>query len=201
MTDPPPTNPSKDDVTDWLTQHGDALFRYAMKRVGDRDMAEDLVQDTFVAALRSASDFEGRSQVLTWLVGILRHKIADQMRKLARQRERENKHREDQSQSDVFHNGQWRVGLKPWPNEIQGNNPSQSIENQEFWQVLESCREKLPQKLAAAFRMRDLEQLPMKEICDSLEITTSNLSVRLHRARLLLRECLEQNWFVARRTT
>lgn len=193
--------PTKDDVANWLAEHGDALFRYAMKRVGDRDLAEDLVQDTFVAALRAADDFQGRSQVQTWLIGILRHKIADHMRKLARQRQRDAKHREESVQSDVFHNGHWRVGLKPWPNHAIAADPAQSVEMQEFWSVLDSCREKLPAKLAAAFRMRDLEQLPMADICETLEITATNLSVRLHRARVLLRECLDQNWFAARKAT
>lgn len=198
---PPTRNPTKDDVSVWLAEYGDALFRYAKKRVGDRDVAEDLVQDTFLAALRSASEFEGRSKVLTWLIGILRHKIADHMRKLARQRERDEKHRQEQQQADVFHNGHWRVGLRPWTKDAQESNPASAIESREFWQVVESCREKLPAKLATAFRMRDLEQLSMADICETLEITTSNLSVRLHRARVLLRECLDQNWFANRRTT
>ena len=201
MNTPPTRNPTKDDVAVWLTEYGDTLFRYAKKRVGDRDAAEDLVQDTFLAALRSATEFEGRSKVLTWLIGILRHKIADHMRKLARQRERDEKHRQQQQQTDVFHNGHWRVGLRPWPGKTHQSNPSSSMESREFWQVVESCREKLPSKLATAFRMRDIEQLAMAEICEALQITTSNLSVRLHRARVLLRECLDQNWFSARRAT
>lgn len=198
MNNPPIRNPTKDDVAVWLTEYGDILFRYAKKRVGDRDTAEDLVQDTFLAALRSSSEFEGRSKVLTWLIGILRHKIADHMRKLARQRQRDEKHRQEQQQADVFHNGHWRVGVRSWPHR---SSPSSSMESREFWQVLESCHEKLPNKLAAAFRMRDVEQLAMTEICETLEITATNLSVRLHRARVLLRECLDQNWFAARRAT
>ena len=193
--------PTKDDVSTWLAEHGDALFRYALKRVGDRDLAEDLVQDTFVAALRAAGDFQGRSQVSTWLIGILRHKIADHMRKLTRQRERDAKHREETTQVDTFHNGHWRVGLKPWPSKAIASDPSKSVEMQEFWRVLDSCRDKLPTKLAIAFRMRDLEELPMTDICETLEITATNLSVRLHRARVLLRDCLDQNWFSAGEAT
>ena len=194
MENPPTAGPTKDEVSQWLMEHGDTLYRYAMRRLGKSDIAEDLVQDTFVAALRSADSFQGRSQVLTWLVGILRHKIADHMRKLTRQRERDEKARNEAGDRGVFQNGHWRVGLKRW------QDPSGSMENQEFWRVLDDCREKLPIKLAIAFRMRDLEEIPMSEICETLEITTSNLSVRLHRARVLLRECLDQNWFSARRT-
>ena len=186
--------PTKEDVTEWLTEHGDLLYRYAMKRIGKSDVAEDLVQDTFVAALRSADGFEGRSKVQTWLVGILRHKIADHLRKVSRQRQRDAKTREDASHAEVFQQGHWRVGVKPWT-----SDPAKSLENEEFWTVLSGCQEKLPDKLSMAFRMRDIEDLPMAEICELLEITATNLSVRLHRARVLLRECLDQNWFSAQR--
>ena len=186
--------PTKEDVTEWLAEHGDLLYRYAMKRIGQSDVAEDLVQDTFVAALRSADGFEGRSKVQTWLVGILRHKIADHLRKVSRQRQRDAQTREDASHAEVFQHGQWRVGVKPWT-----TDPAKSLENEEFWTVLSDCQEKLPDKLSVAFRMRDLEDLPMAEICELLEITATNLSVRLHRARVLLRECLDQNGFSTQR--
>lgn len=194
MEDQPKSLPTKDDVTKWLTEHGDLLYRYALKRIGKSDVAEDLVQDTFVAALRSATDFQGRSKPQTWLVGILRHKIADHVRKLSRQREREAETREDIAHPSAFQHGHWRVGLQPW-----ASDPSKSLENREFWQVMHVCQDKLPATLAVAFRMRDLEDLPMTEICEVLEITATNLSVRLHRARVLLRECLDKRWFSARR--
>ncbi len=194
MTHPPEPKPTPAEVTGWLSEHGDLLYRYAFKRVGRSDVAEDLVQDTFVAALRSSSDFEGRSKIQTWLVGILRHKIADYMRKTSRQRDRDAAAREEEANTSVFHNGHWQVGLKHWP-----SDPSRSMEAQEFWQILEQCQSKLPTKLATAFRLRDLEDLSMADICELLEITTTNLSVRLHRARVLLRECLDQNWFSSER--
>lgn len=179
--------PTKEDLLGWLSEHGQVLFRYAVKRVGSADVAEDLVQDTFVAALRSLSDFEGRSKVQTWLVGILRHKIVDHLRRLSRQKERDA---EPDQMADVFQNGNWRIGLKEWP-----SDPSRFAENQEFWEVLRRCEAKLPAKLAAPFRMRDLEELAMADICEILEISPTNLSVRLHRARVLLRDCLDQHWF------
>lgn len=179
--------PTKEALKGWLAEHGHVLFRYAMKRVGSADVAEDLVQDTFVAALRSWTDFEGRSKVQTWLVGILRHKIADHLRRLSRQKERDA---EPDQVLQVFQNGTWRVGLKEWP-----ADPSRFVENKEFWDVLRRCEAKLPAKLAAPFRMRDLEELAMADICEILDISPTNLSVRLHRARVLLRDCLDQHWF------
>lgn len=169
------------------------LFRYAWKRVESRDVAEDLVQETFLSALRSAGDFQGRSTIQTWLIGILRHKLVDHLRRLSRDRER-NRSAETQD-SDPFHHGHWRVGLKRWP-----ADPVKSVENQEFWVVLDECQQKLPAKLAVAFRLREREDLEMAEICEMLDITATNLSVRLHRARLLLRQCLDRNWFGTERT-
>ncbi len=185
--------PKKEDVTQWLTEHGDVLFRFALKRLGSREIAEDLVQDTFLAALRSLDDFQGRSAVQTWLVGILRHKIVDHLRNVSRQRERDAATTTERTTSP-FHRGHWQVGLKSWP-----SDPASSLENEEFWRALADCQDKLPSKLATAFRLRELDEMPMAEICDVLDISASNLSVRLHRARLLLRDCLDRNWFATRR--
>lgn len=190
MNESPNIKPTAEDVTKWLAEHGDMLYRYGLKRLGRPDIAEDLVQETFVSALRSADSFEGRSKVQTWLVSILRHKIADHLRQLSRQRERDSAARSE-AESSPFNNGYWREGVKAWP-----TDPSDAVENQEFWQILNECHDKLPAKLGIAFRMRELEDLSMAEICETLEITTTNLSVRLHRARLLLRDCLTQNWFL-----
>jgi RNA polymerase sigma-70 factor (ECF subfamily) len=194
MEDKTYPEPDKEDVVGWLTEHGDALYRYALKRVGKADTAEDLVQETFLAAIRSANDFERRSKLQTWLIGILRHKIADHLRKLSRQRAKEAEAFEASQAGGIFQNGHWQIGLHSWP-----TDPSSWMENQEFWQVLDECQTKLPAKLATVFRMRDLEELSMSDICETLEITATNLSVRLHRARILLRECLDLNWFSARR--
>ena len=179
----------KSNANQWLDEYGDALFRYALRRVGSQDIAEDVVQETFVAALRAADRFEGRSQVLTWLTSILRNKITDYLRKQGRQRKHETRQKREQEPS-AFKNGHWIVGLRNWR-----TDPASSAENQEFWRVIDHCLEDLPHTLKAAFRMRDLEQLTMGEICETLEITSTNLSVRLHRARLLLRACLDKNWF------
>lgn len=192
MDQEPVSKPSQDDVTGWLAEHGDLLYRYALRRIGAADVAEDLVQETFLAALRSAGDFAGRSKIETWLVGILRHKIADYLRSLSRRRERDEESQAELTQ--VFHKGHWRVGVKTWP-----GDPAKSMLSKEFWQTLSNCQARLPAKLALAFRMRDLEDLSMAEICETLEITATNLSVRLHRARVLLRECLDQNWFTSGR--
>ena len=188
------TLPTEDDVATWLAEHGDFLYRFALKRLGSQEVAEDLVQDTFVAALRSLKDFQGRSAVQTWLIGILKHKITDHFRKVSRQRQREAN--DSEAVIDLFHGGHWKTSLGAWP-----MDPVRSLENKEFWRELAACQDKLPAKLAAAFRMREVEDMSMSDICEVLDISASNLSVRLHRARLLLRECLDRNWFAAGRMT
>ena len=176
-----------DDVRGWVNTHGDALFRYALTRVGNRTESEDLVQDTFLAALREADNFEGRSTVRTWLIAILRNKIVDHIRRECRRRDREA---EVDSTADFFHNGHWRVPVESWT-----SDPSKSMTKKEFLETLEQCKEGLPSNLKFAFIMRDIEELPIDETCALLEISPENLHVRLHRARLLLRACLDRNWF------
>ncbi len=188
------SSPANEDVTQWLADYGDVLYRFAAKRLGSHDIAEDLVQDTFLAALRSWNDFQGRSSVQTWLVGILRHKITDYLREVGRQKERDAEIADAGVVSNLFVNGHWRIGLKAW-----SNDPADSLENKEFWHVLAECQSKLPSTLSLAFRLRELEELPMSEVGEMLGISTANLSVRLHRARLLLRECMDRNWFATRR--
>ena len=177
---------SRDDVVEWVGSHGDVLFRYAFSRVEKREVAEDLVQETFLYALRGLKDFQGRSKVQTWLIGILKHKIIDHFRKTQRRRQTSSSIDDDLVQ--LFHNGHWRQPVKAWP--VVPDHTSH-----EFWEAIDDCEEKLPDKLQAAFRMRDIEALETREICEMLSISPGNLSVRLHRARLLLRDCLERNWF------
>ena len=101
---------TKIDVTQWVENYGDGLYAYALKRVGKSDVAEDLVQETFVAALRAADKFEGRSQVKTWLTSILRNKITDHLRKVGRQRKHAEQDRIE-SEPTTFKNGQWVICL------------------------------------------------------------------------------------------
>jgi RNA polymerase sigma-70 factor (ECF subfamily) len=172
----------------WPIQHGDMLFRYALAWLRSRELAEDLVQETFLAALRARERFQGQSSEQTWLVGILRRKIVDHIRKAERSRsasEVECLH------SDFFgKRGHWKSTVAKWP-----SDPHQVLENREFWDVFGRCLSKLPASLADAFCLREMEDIDTSEICNILGISATNLSVRLHRARLLLRRCLDLNWF------
>jgi RNA polymerase sigma-70 factor (ECF subfamily) len=188
------TRPARKAVSDaegWLADHGDALYRYARLRVHNREAAEDLVQEAFLAAIKSPETFRGAASVRTWLVSILRRKIVDHYRKVSAARA----HLESDVQTggDRFGlfsaDGQWVEAIAPW------KTPPQILEDREFWSVLDTCLGRLPRALASAFVLRELMELETAELRDMLSLSPGNLRVRLFRARQLLRECLEKRWF------
>lgn len=189
-------NKSPDAVV-WLDQHGDYLFKYAMFRLRDSSAAEDAVQETFLAALRAYEKFEGRGSERTWLIGILKHKITDHFRRIAREAPLGQEEDGASDHSEFFRGigewtGHWELNHAPtdWH-----ANPSELVERQEFWSVFSDCLSPLPQRTANAFTLREVDGLTSEEICEVLGITVNNLWVMLHRARLHLRNCLELNWF------
>jgi RNA polymerase sigma-70 factor (TIGR02943 family) len=177
----------------WVDEHGDPLFRYALVRVRRREVAEDLVQETLLSAMRSREKFAGQSSERSWLFGILKHKISDYFRELGR----ETSFTDLQSLADEFSEkfvpeGYWVhvKGPKEWKPE-----PDEVMHRAEFWRTMRSCLGKLPERIANVFMLREMEEVESKEICSMLSISEGNLWVMLHRARMALRECLEINWF------
>ncbi len=181
----------------WLDTYGDYLYNYAYSRLRDQSAAEDAVQETFVAALRSRDSFQGASSERTWLVGILRHKIVDHLRRLFRDRAGEPDRPLPAEQENVFVHGGRRSG--DWhPERVPGHwsaDPENLLRQKEFQRVLDRCLEALPVRLAACFTLYEMEGLGTDEICKELQITPTNLWVMLHRTRRQLRRCLELNWF------
>jgi RNA polymerase sigma-70 factor (ECF subfamily) len=174
------------DATRWVDEHGDALFRFAMLRVRDPELAGDLVQDTFLSALKAREGFRGGSTVRTWLIGILKHKIIDHYRR-HRVEVLEADLPADTEGADLDHadraGARWREA------------PSSLVENREFWGIFEKCLAGLPEAHRRAFSLREFDGMPGEEICKLLGVTPTNLWVMLHRARAKLRRCLEINWF------
>jgi RNA polymerase sigma-70 factor, ECF subfamily len=176
----------------WLEKYGDALYGYAYARVRNRDTAEDLVQETLVAAFKGRANFAGESSERTWLVGILKHKIIDHWRRQARQATPlvYDDDTNDDFADDAFDaSGHWTSPPAAW------NHPDLALEQQQFWQVLNDCLGNLPAAQAHAFSLSEFEGLDGAEACKVLGIAPTNLWVTLHRARLRLRQCLEHNWF------
>lgn len=185
----------KNDDTDpsrWVDEHGDALFRYAILRVKDDDVAADLVQDTFLSALKAREGFRGGSTLRTWLIGILKHKIVDYYRK-NRVEIVSSDVAPEVEHEDLVHG----ASLAPSWNQP----PSQMVENREFWAALKACLDGLPEAQRRAFSMREFDGLAGDEISKVLGVTPTNLWVMLHRARTKLRRCLEINWFEEQTTS
>lgn len=172
------------DPSRWVDEHGDALYRFALLRVRDPDLAADLVQDTFLSGIKAFPGFRGGSTIRTWLTGILKHKIIDHYRR----------NKLVVVASDVGPEGtdlEHAQSLAPaWK-----ESPETLVENREFWEVFTQCLDGLPEAHRRAFSLREFDGLAGEEIRKVLDVTPSNLWVMLHRARTKLRRCLEINWF------
>jgi RNA polymerase sigma-70 factor (ECF subfamily) len=178
-----------------IERHRPQLVKFAMLQLRNATAAEDVVQETLLAALQSGSSFAGQSSVRTWLVGILKHKIIDLIRKRSREQPLESADDEtdiEDLQDAVYRqDGHYRETPADW------GNPEAALNQRKFFEVLERCMEGLPRKTARAFMMREVMGLETDEICKELSISTSNCWVLLYRARMALRECLEGRWFAA----
>jgi len=176
----------------WLAEHGDYLYRFALARLRDPYQAEDVVQETLLAAIQNQS-FEGRSAPRTWLTGILKHKIIDLMRKQVREQPMEDIGEDlpDEPGMDEFFlddKRHWDEAPQRW------DVPENELEQKQFFITLQDCMDRLPKKLASLFMLREVQEEDNEEICKVLGITATNAWVMLYRARMSLRKCMELNW-------
>jgi len=161
------------------------LLRYATLQLRDAAAAEDAVQETLLAALAGESSFAGRSNLRTWLTGILKHKIVDAVRRMSR----EPTLPEEDFDALFNERGHWIEMPQAWA------DPDAALDQKEFFRILEACLAKLPAKTSQAFMLREHMGLETTEICKELSVTPTHVWVLLHRARLALRICLDMNWF------
>lgn len=181
----------------WVDQYGDYLFNYAIVRVNDREKAEDLVQETFLAGLKARDNFQGKSSERTWLISILKRKIIDTYRKQYSSKVSSmSAYEQDISDGDFYRSdapfkGHWLEGKGPHSNSLL---PEGEMEQDELREIIAWCIKNLPPNLAAAFAMKMIDEADSDEICKELGITSSNLWVMLHRARLKMRTCVESKW-------
>jgi RNA polymerase sigma-70 factor (TIGR02943 family) len=168
------------------------LLKFARLQLRNEAWAEDAVSETVLAALAKPQSFSQRSQLKTWLVGILKHKIIDALRLHGRE---VSSSPSDDDEGDLLDtltftaDGHFEQTPADW------GNPEQELGRRQFFEVLETCADKLPPVQARLFLMREWLELSCEDICKELTLTPTNLSVQLHRARSRLRECLELNWF------
>ena len=172
------------------------LMRFARAQLRNDAWAEDAVSETVVAALERPQAFAGQSQLKTWLVGVLKHKLVDQLRRQAREATvLVADDGEDLDEALFDATGHWREPPRDW------GDPEASCRQRQFLEVLEACVDQLPPVQGRVFMMREWLELDSGEICKTLGVTTTNLWVLLHRARLRLRECLQGRWFDGRSAT
>ncbi len=186
---PPLTAPSDQDIQ----QHRSYLLRYAVLQLRNPEQAEDVVQETLLAALEGRARFAGGSSLKTWLTGILKHKILDAIRRKSREQPLAPAGDDDHDAVDALfkQDGHWQQMPATW------GDPEQALENRKFWEIFELCSRLLPERTARVYMLREVMEMTTEEICQEFGITPTNLWVILHRARLVLRECLEIKWFGA----
>ncbi len=181
------------ELTQAIVLHRTDLLRYAKLQLRNDAWAEDVVSEVCLAALEKPESFAGRSQIKTWLIGILKFKILDKFRQNVR--EVALPESDDESDSDMLEglifkaDGHFATPPTDW------GSPEAGLNQKEFFVVMEACMEKLPAQLGRLFLMREWLELSCDEICKELKLTSTNFYVQLHRARLKLRECLDLNWF------
>jgi len=175
-----------------LDEHRPYLVKYAMLQLRDKDVAEDLVQETFLAALTAAGRFSGGSSVRTWLTAILIHKMGDHRRRAGREISidaiAENEGVDD-IESLFQANGRYVEMPKSW------GNPEAALTERRFFEALELCVQGLTTAAAQAFLLRELMGFEIDDICKEINVSATNCSVLLYRARMRLRACLETRWF------
>jgi len=180
------TNPSA-----WLDEHGDALFKYAFMRVRNEATAEDLVQETLLAAIQAIKTYQSQSSERTWLIGILKHKTIDYFRKATREIQFEDDAQINELvDAEVYdERGQLNIEIKNW------SKPEKALEQDEFWQTIHNCVDNMPQRFATIFLLREVDGFDTNELCKIMDMSQSNLWTTLSRIRKKMQQCLDVSWF------
>ncbi len=176
----------------WVVLYADYLFTYAITRLNDEELAKDLVQETFLAALEKVAQFKGNSSERTWLTAILKNKVVDVYRKNSSGLSKKSNVKEAQEQQDFFNpeDGHWNEAH--YPQEF--GTEQDSVLNKEFNQILQNCMQKLPVLWLSVFTMKHMDDEPTELICTELKVSAANFWVIIHRTKLNLRACLQKNW-------
>ncbi len=179
---------TKDDIISWVKIYTKDLFSYTIYKVGQKEIAEDIVQETFLSAHKSFANFQNKSSAKTWLFSILKHKIADHFRLKYKSN--------TEPSSDIIENffdenQRWKPEYRPKP----WTEDNHLLNDPAFSKTLSDCLKALPDKWSSAVQLKYLEETDSKEICSQLEITTANFWQIIHRAKLQLRNCLDVKWF------
>jgi RNA polymerase sigma-70 factor (TIGR02943 family) len=174
----------------WIEEYREPLFKYALARLRDADLAEESIQETFLAALQSWKGFRGLASEKTWLISILKRKIYDHFRRIGRERQFKIRLPMERLKNDVFDSGR----IPAVRSRVWFSDPSMVYEQKEFLKIIKHALSELPDRTAQAFILREVVELSTREICEFMDISICNLYVMVHRARKRLRDNLQQKW-------
>jgi RNA polymerase sigma-70 factor (TIGR02943 family) len=174
----------------WIEAYHDILFKYALARLRDADLAEESIQETFLAALQSRKGFRGMASEKTWLISILKRKIYDHFRRIGRDKQINMTLPLEHSRNDVFDSER----MPALRSRIWFSDPSMVYEQKEFLKIMTHALSELPERTAQAFFLREVIQLSSQEICEVMDISNYNLYVMVHRARKHLKRDLQSKW-------
>ena len=180
-------------IETWVDQFTDGMMSWAYHKIGRKEIAEDIVQDVFVAAYQSYQRFEGQSSPKTWLYAILNRKIADYFRDQYKGAHTEEDHSQPLMQMMFAPDGHWSDYGRPQ----EWHEDANLLDNPEFQSTLTDCMHKLPPNWHAVIQYRFIEEKKSEDVCQELQITSTNLWQIMHRAKIQLRKCLEMHWFAA----
>lgn len=175
----------------WLEEHGDYLFSYALLGVKNTHVAEDLVQETLLAAITAKNTFSNQSTIRTWLIGIMKHKLVDYFRSQGRELimvDLVDQDNEDSLDSFFRTNGRWIEKPDTFP------NPELAFQQKEFWKIFQQCLSGLKPKQVEVFLAKEIHGMSNEDICKDFALSPTNVWVIMHRARLSLNRCLKINW-------
>ncbi len=184
----------------WLSQYGDYLYSYAVLKVGNTTTAEDLVQDTFVSAIRGRDSFKGDSSEKTWLVAILKNKIIDYYRKkdVLKNADEYLSETDAEFTQHFFDSSEGNHWLRDAAPQSWTPSADAQLDSKEFNEILQACIHKMPSRLVPIFLSKFIDEEDSDETCKAHNISPSNYWVIIHRAKVLIRSCLEKNWFLSK---
>ena len=183
---------AKSELEEWIDLYTDELLRWAEYRLGDHDLAQDLVQETFLAAYEKLDSFKGDSSPKTWLSRILGNKITDHFRSAYYRRNVFDSHQESEGTENHFFDskGHWQRAEF----EMVWEDQERLMDREDFQVLFKNCLNNLPKVsrdiLAAKYFAKETGESISKEF----DISTSNYWQIVHRAKLALKKCLEVYW-------
>lgn len=169
-------------------QHNAAMLRLCAGVVKNQATAEEIVQETWVAVLENIAGFEGRSSLAGWIYSILMNKARTRLKRDGRSISFEDNGEEDSLQAAFDGRGRWKDRPELWDD----LTPERILAGKTALDHVSLAIGRLPPAQRAVILLRGQADLDPAEICDILDISPANMRVLLHRARLAVRDTLEE---------